>query len=156
MITGEIPEETKKMIFDTIGDDLSDTLWDYYMQASDMTASEFNYINDYRDLNQFLENSTNGKYTWNDIRIDENGKISGLPAKMCELLNSQESNARYEDLRDKIYRLKDYEKMYGMHGISNFKVEYNISNSSMSIVKRANNIASNNNSSYYEKLMPVI
>ncbi len=156
MITGEIPEEAKQMISDAIGNDLSDMLWDYYMQASDMTASEFNYINDYRDLDQFLGNSTNGKYTWNDIKIDGNGKISGLPAKMCELLNSQESNARYEELRDKIYRLKDYEKMYGMRGISNFQVGYNISNSNMSIVKRTKGITSNNNTSYYENLMPVI
>lgn len=156
VITGEISEETKKMISDAMDDKFFDTLWDYYMQASDMSASEYNYINDYRDLNQFLEKSTNGKYTWNDIKVDEDGKISGLPAKMCELLNSQESNARYEDLRDKIYRLKDYEKRNGIGGISDFRVEYNISNSGISIINRDRYIVQNKGLSYYEKMTSVI
>ncbi len=156
VITGEISEETKKMISDTMDDEISDMLWNYYMQASDMSASEYNYINNYRDLNRFLEKSTNGKYTWNDIKIDEDGKISGLPAKMCELLNSQESNARYEDLRDKIYRLKDYEKKNGMGGISNFRVEYNISNSGISIVNGEKSVVLNYYLPYYENMLPVI
>lgn len=156
VITGEISEETKKMISNAMGNEFSDILWDYYMQASDMSASEYNYINDYRDLNHFLGKSTNGKYTWNDIKIDKDGKISGLPAKMCELLNSQESNARYEDLRDKIYRLKDYEKRNGMGGISNFRVEYNISNSGISIVNGEKSVVLNYYLPYYENMLPVI
>ncbi|MCM1092309.1 MAG: hypothetical protein NC413_15920, partial [Muribaculum sp.] len=31
--------------------------------------------------------------------------IAGLPDKLCELLNSQESNGKYEQLRDDIFLL---------------------------------------------------
>ena len=35
--------------------------------------------------------------------MDINGKITRLPDKMCGLFNSQDANARYEELRDGDY-----------------------------------------------------
>ena len=66
--------------------------------------------------------------------MDENGKIRGLSEKMCQLLNSQESNGRYEQLRDDIFMLYDYEKIYGMQGLSDYKVKYEVSGSNIKMI----------------------
>lgn len=137
-------------------DEYTDELWDYYMQASSFSASEYNLINGVRDLKQFVEKSTNGVYTWESIEVDENGKISGLPSKMCELLNSQEGNARYEELRDEIYNYIDYKNAYGLNNILNFAVKYNISDSGMKIVDVPRDGNIEDNLTYYDNMTPII
>ena len=42
------------------------------------------------------------RYSFDDINVDDNGKITGLPEKMCKIMNSQEANAKYEEIRDKM------------------------------------------------------
>lgn len=125
-VSGELEEEEKKTITQVLEDKFADKLWDYYMQVADLTTDNYNRINGYRELSEFLKKATNGAYTWKDIAVDENGKISGLPAKMCQLLNSQECNGKYEQLRDIIYSLNDYRNWNGMSGITDFKVKYQI------------------------------
>ena len=52
---------------------------------------------------------------------------------MCQLLNSQESNGRYEQLRDDILMLYDYGRVYGMDALSGYKVRYEVAGSNIKI-----------------------
>lgn len=133
LVLGELEEEEKKTVAEVLEDQFADQLWDYYMQVSDLSTDDYNRINVYRELNVFLGKATNGTYSWEDISVDGNGKISGLPAKMCGLLNSQECNGRYEQLRDQIYLLNDYKNQFGIFDIPDFKVKYQIHGSDMGI-----------------------
>lgn len=54
--------------------------------------------------------------------MDGNGNISGLPEKMCRLLNSQESNGKYEQLGDDILMLYDYARANGMEGLPGYRM----------------------------------
>ena len=125
-ITGDLSDEEKPKAAGVLEEQFADELWDCHMQASDYTTAEFNRINAYKELSSFLRKSTGGQYSWKDISVDGNGKISGLPKKMCQLLNSQESNGRYGQLRDDILTLHDYGQMYGMDGLSDYKVRYEV------------------------------
>ena len=107
-ITGDLDDETKAGISKALGDEITDKMWDYYVQASDIPVNLYNYLSCYRDIEQFLQKATGGEYSWNDIVVGNNGKISGLPSKMCDQLNSQEANGRYEQLRDEIFYLTGY------------------------------------------------
>lgn len=79
------------------------------MQASGMDSNQYRQISAYREISSFLQKATDGQYQWEDIyrETDKSGNtmIAGLPDKLCELLNSQESNGKYEQLRDDIYLL---------------------------------------------------
>ncbi len=123
-VIGELSEEEKRKAADVIEEQFSDELWESHMQASDYSTAEYNRINAYKTTTSFLEKATKGQYSWNDISVDGNGKISGLPENLCQLLNSQESNGRYEQLRDDILMLYDYAQAYGMEGLSGYKVRY--------------------------------
>lgn len=129
-ITGELSEEEKRKAADVLEEQFSDELWDCYMQASDYTTVEFNRIDAYREISGFLGKATGGQYSYDDISVDVNGNISGLPEKMCQLLNSQESNGRYEQLRDDILMLYDY----GMDEFSSYKVRYEVAGTDIKIV----------------------
>ena len=124
IITGDLSDEEKQKAAGVLEEQFADELWDCHMQASDYTTEEFNRINAYKELSSFLRKSTGGQYSWKDISVDGNGEISGLPQKMCQLLNSQESNGRYEQLRDDILMLYDYGRVYGMDKFSDYKVRY--------------------------------
>ncbi len=78
----------------------------------------------------FLVKQRGGQYSCDDISVDVNGNIGGLPKKMCQLLNSQESNGRYEQLRDDILMLYDY----GMGQFSSYKVRYEVAGTDIKIV----------------------
>lgn len=132
-VTGELSEEEKGKAADVLEEQFSDELWDCHMQASDYTTAEFNRINAYKEISDFLGKATGGQYSWDDISMDENGNISGLPKKMCQLLNSQESNGRYEQLKDDIRMLYDYAQAHGMEGLSDYKVSYEVEGSNIKI-----------------------
>ena len=129
-VTGELSEEEKGKAADVLEEQFSDELWDCHMQASDYTTVEFNRIDAYREISSFLGKATGGQYSCDDISVDVNGNISGLPEKMCQLLNSQESNGRYEQLRDDILMLYDY----GMDEFSSYKVRYEVAGTDIKIV----------------------
>lgn len=129
-VTGELSEEEKRKAADVLEEQFSDELWDCHMQISDYTTAEFNLVNAYKEISDFLGKATEGQYSWDDISVDGNGKISGLPEKMCWLLNSQESNGRYEQLRDDILMLYDY----GMDEFSGYKVRYEVAGTDIKIV----------------------
>lgn len=132
-VTGELSEEEKRKAADVLEEQFSDELWDCHMQASDYTTEEFNRINAYKEISDFLGKATGGQYSWDDISMDGNGNISGLPKKMCQLLNSQESNGRYEQLKDDILTLYDYAQAHGMEGLSDYKVSYEVAGSNVKI-----------------------
>lgn len=132
-VTGELSEEEKRKAADVLEEQFSDELWDCHMQASDYTTEEFNRINAYKEISDFLGKATGGQYSWNDISMDGNGNISGLPKKMCQLLNSQESNGRYERLKDDILTLYDYAQAHGMEGLLGYKVSYGVAGSNIKI-----------------------
>lgn len=108
-ISGNLSEEEKKQAEKILEEEFADRLWDTYMQASDMDTERYRQISAYREVNRFLQKATGGRYQWEDIYKDTdnfgNVRIAGLPDKLCELLNSQESNGKYEQLRDDIYLL---------------------------------------------------
>lgn len=157
VITGDLDEETKAKISEALSDEVIDKMWDYYVQASDIPTNLYNYLSYYRDINQFLSKATNGEYSWDDIVVDENGKISGLPSKMCELLNSQEANARYEQLRDEIFSLAGYVSEWGMQNILDFRAGYQFSDFGVSR-KDVGDVISpeENGAQYYDKLRAII
>ena len=126
-------QEEKRKASDVLEEQFSDELWDCHMQASDYTTEEFNRINAYKEISDFLGKATGGQYSWDDISMDGNGNISGLPKKMCQLLNSQESNGRYEQLKDDILMLYDYAQAHGMEGLSDYKVSYEVAGSNIKI-----------------------
>lgn len=132
-VTGELSEKEKRKAADVLEEQFSDELWDCHMQASDYTTEEFNRINAYKEISDFLGKATGGQYSWDDISMDGNGNISGLPKKMCQLLNSQESNGRYEQLKDDILTLYDYAQAHGMEGLSDYKVSYEVAGSNIKI-----------------------
>ena len=97
------------------------------------------FLNAYYEVEQFIQKATNGQYSFDDINVDDNGKITGLPEKMCKIMNSQEANAKYEEIRDNIYMLTDYKNQYGLEDILAFKAGYNISDSEVSTVGTSGN-----------------
>lgn len=135
--------------------EFADKLRGYYLQASHISNVMYNYIDSYMDVGRFLEKSTGGAYSWDTIEVDENGIISGLPSKMCELLNSQECNARYEELQDKIYMITDCKAKGRMQGILDFTVKYHVSDTGMNIIDVPENSAMANSGSYYAALKPI-
>ena len=156
-ITGELEDGTKAGISEALGEEIKDKMWDYYMQASDLPADLYNTVSYYRDVEQFLRKATGGEYSWNDIAVDSNGRISGLPSKMCELLNSQEANGRYEQLRDEIFQLTGYMNKWGMENIMDFRAGYQFSDTGVNR-KDAGNVSGSESAgaSYYDKLRVII
>ena len=53
-VTGELSEEEKGKAADVLEEQFSDELWDCHMQASDYTTAEFNRINAYKEISDFL------------------------------------------------------------------------------------------------------
>lgn len=127
-VKGEMAEENRKELEKLLTENFADDLWQRYLQTIDISQEQYRLLNGYRELEQFIHKATGGKYSYRDIVIDENCKIAGLPDKMCQQINSQEANARYEELRDDIYMLKDYENKYGLQEIWDFNVKYQIIN----------------------------
>ena len=121
IISGDLTDEEKKQA-EKILEEFADQLWDNYMQASGMDSERYNQISAYREISSFLQKATGGQYRWEDISIDKNGKISGLPDKLCELLNSQESNGKYEQLRDDIFLLLSAQSWANEGGWTDFRV----------------------------------
>ncbi len=142
-ISGELTEEEKEQAEKILEEEFEDQLWDTYMQASGMDSKRYNQISAYREISSFLQKSTNGQYKWEDIYKDTdksgNVKIAGLPSKLCELLNSQESNGKYEQLRDDIFLLWSAggwseENNQTAKGWTDFRVKYQANDTKMNIV----------------------
>lgn len=126
-VTGQISEEEKKKLEDMLTQHFADGLWEKYLQASNISNEQYRLLDGYHKVEQFIRKATNGRYSSGDIVVDKNGKITGLPDKMCGLINSQDTNARYEELRDDIYMLMDYKYRHGLEGIRSFHVKYQVS-----------------------------
>lgn len=133
-ISGDLTEEERKQAERILEEEFSDQLWDNYMQTSGMDSERYNQISAYREISSFLQKATGGQYKWEDISIDKNGKISGLPDKLCELLNSQESNGKYEQLRDDIYLLWSAQGWTKESVWTDFRVKYRSDGTAMSMV----------------------
>ncbi|MCH5272514.1 MAG: hypothetical protein J1E35_02460 [Lachnospiraceae bacterium] len=132
-IIGDLTGEEKERIAGVLEKEFADSLWDCYMQASDMDAQRYKQVSAYREVSSFLEKATGGRYTWENIYIDSNGKISGLPDRLCELLNSQESNGKYEQLRDEIFILWDAKQRSGKDDWYDFRVKYRTDGTTMEL-----------------------
>lgn len=133
-VKGDMEKETRKKLEKLLSENFGDDLWNRHIQATDISKEQYRLLDGYHELDRFLRNAANGEYSYKDITVDKNGKIGGLPDKMCQLLNSQEANARYEELRDDIYMLKDYESKYGLDNIINFNIKYQVSDSELIVI----------------------
>ncbi len=141
-ISGELAEEEREQA-EKILEGFEDRLWDTYMQTSDMDSKQYKQISAYREVSSFLQKATGGQYKWEDIYKDTdksgNVKIAGLPGKLCELLNSQESNGKYEQLRDDIFLLWSAQGWTENHSQtaknwSDFRVKYRSDGAKLDIV----------------------
>lgn len=126
-VTGQISEEEKEKLEDMLTEHFADGLWEKYLQASSISTEQYRLLDGHHKVEQFICKATNGRYSSEDIVVDINGKITGLPDKMCGLFNSQDANARYEELRDDIHMLMDYKYRHGLEGIRSFHVKYQVS-----------------------------
>ena len=142
-ISGDLTEEQREQAEKILEEEFADQLWDTYMQASDMDSERYNQISAYREISSFLQKATNGQYKWEDIYKDTdksgNVKIAGLPGKLCKLLNSQESNGKYEQLRDDIFLLWSAggwteENNQAAKGWTDFRVKYQSNGTKISMV----------------------
>lgn len=128
IVSGNLTEEETEQAKKILEEEFADQLWDTYMQASGMDSEKYSQISAYREISSFLQKATGGQYKWEDIHIDTDisatCKIAGLPVKLCELLNSQESNGKYEQLRDDIYLLWSAQNGTGTGGWTDFRVKY--------------------------------
>lgn len=134
-VQGDMKEKNKKKLENMLSENFSGDLWKRHMQTVEISNAQYKLLDGYYEVDQFIRKATNGKYSYKDIVIDNNGKIGGLPNKMCKSLNSQEANARYEEIRDNIYMLKDYENTYGLKNIINFSLKYQVSDSRLDITE---------------------
>ncbi|MGL5259147.1 MAG: hypothetical protein ACRC7V_03470 [Lachnospiraceae bacterium] len=157
VIEGDFTEEEKSKMSDILQEKYSDTIWEDFFKVENVGSNEYKYVSGLHEVCQFLNKATNGEYSWNDIQVDENGNISGLPKKMCEIINSQNCNAKYEELRDDIYMLNDYQKQYGLQGLEDYNISFSFSqNGILNMQKETEvNIASNGKS-YYGNMEVVI
>ena len=89
-------------------------------------------------------------------RILTQEDISLIKEKMCKIMNSQEANAKYEEIRDNIYMLTDYKNQYGLEDILAFKAGYNISDSEVSTVGTSGNNSVMDNAGYYKNMKTII
>ena len=135
-ISGDLTEEEREQAQKVLEEEFADQLWDTYMQASGMDSERYRQISAYREISSFLQKATGGQYKLEDISIDKNGKISGLPDKLCELLNSQESNGKYEQLRDDMFFLWSWSSQSWAEESScrEFQVKYRSDGTEMSMV----------------------
>lgn len=131
-------------------------MWEKYIQTADISNTQYRLVNAYYEVEQFIQKATNGQYSFDDINVDDNGKITGLPEKMCKIMNSQEANAKYEEIRDNIYMLTDYKNQYGLEDILAFKAGYNISDSEVSTVGTSSNNSVMDNAGYYKNMKTII
>lgn len=154
-VKGDMQEVDREKLEKMLSENFAEDLWNKHMQATDISTEQYRLLNGYHELNKFLQSATNGEYSYKDIAVDKNGKIGGLPDKMCQLFNSQEANARYEELRDDIYMLMDYERKYGMDNIVNFNIKYQASNSELSIIGSTVSMEWPNNIGYYKDMKPI-
>ena len=60
-----------------------------YIQTADISNTQYRLVNAYYEVEQFIQKATNGQYSFDDINVDDNGKITGLPEKMCKIMNSR-------------------------------------------------------------------
>ena len=154
-VKGDMEEEDRIKLEKMLSENFAEDLWNKHIQATDISKEQYRLLNGYHELNKFLQNAANGEYSYKDITVDKNGKIGGLPDKMCQLLNSQEANAKYEELRDEIYMLMDYEKKYGIENIMNFSIKYQVSDSELSIIDPVISMGWLNSVGYYKDMKPI-
>lgn len=154
-VKGDMEEEERIKLEKMLSENFAEDLWNKHIQATDISKEQYRLLNGYHELNKFLQSATNGEYSYKDITVDKNGKIGGLPDKMCQLLNSQEANAKYEELRDEIYMLMDYENKYGVENIMNFSIKYQVSDSELSIIDPVISMEWVNSIGYYKNMKPI-
>ena len=63
----------------------------------------------------------------------EKGIIKGLPSNLDKLLNNPGNNQTYQEYRQEIMALKDYEKRTGENILSGFNAKFWISRGKMGI-----------------------
>ncbi len=51
-----------------------------YIQTADISNTQYRLVNAYYEVEQFIQKATNGQYSFDDINVDDNGKITGLPS----------------------------------------------------------------------------
>lgn len=138
-VKGDILERDREKIERMLEENFKDRLWGKYWQTQmkNVPYEQYGLINRYYDVEGFIGRATNGEYSWKDITVDSNGKIGGLPANLCSILNSYGANARYEDLSDSIYLLDSYKNTHNLNDIFKYKAEYVWDGSALQVVDAA-------------------
>lgn len=154
-VTGNMPKKTKDQIETILKENFADELWNNYMQAADISNIQYRLINGYREVDQFIRKATEGQYSYKDVKVDENGKVSGLPEEICQLINSKSANARYEEIRDDIYMLANHKNEHRMKDIVDFCAKYQVSGLGMNAIEASSNVEWKSSNGYYKNMKPV-
>lgn len=114
----------------------ADKMLDIYLNASpeilNLDQQEQRLLRAGIDVVRFLRKATGGRVNLNDLTV-EKGIIKGLPSNLDKLLNNPGNNQTYQEYRQEIMALKDYEKRTGENILSNFNAKFWISGGKMGI-----------------------
>ena len=114
----------------------ADKMLDIYLNASpeilNLDKHEQRLLRAGIDIARFLHKATGGRVNLDDLTV-EKGIIKGLPSNLHKLLNNPGNNQTYQEYRQEIMALKDYEKRTGENILSGFNAKFWISGGKMGI-----------------------
>lgn len=91
-------------------------LYQLYLRASEeinaLSEKEYNIMQKKQKVNDYLSKISNGTISIEDISVIS-GKIYGLPKQIAGLVNEPGDNYKYNEIRDLILQIKDFERMSG-------------------------------------------
>ena len=114
----------------------ADRMIDIYLKASpeiwNLDKQEQRLLRAGMDIARFLHKATDGRVNLDALTV-EKGIIKGLPSNLDKLLNNPGNNQTYQEYRDGIMGLKDYEKRTGKNILRDFNAKFWISGGKMGI-----------------------
>ena len=92
----------------------SSKLYQLYLSASEeinaLSEKDYNIMLKKQKINDYLSKISNGTISLENISVIS-GKIYGLPEQISRVVNEPGSNYRYNEIRDLILQIKDFERM---------------------------------------------
>ena len=125
-IEDQAAKQTVENVLNRFADKLSEIYFTTNAGIQQMSKREQYILKSAQDVERFLQKATGSKATLADITV-ENGRIKGLPGNLDMLLNNPGQNRTYEDYRDEILAIKNYEQIYGSGLLEQFSAGYVIS-----------------------------
>ena len=64
-----------------ISENFADDMWEKYIQTADISNTQYRLVNAYYEVEQFIQKATNGQYSFDDINVDDNGRLPDFQRK---------------------------------------------------------------------------